>query len=351
MTERVAPRQAPPSVVSLSFSNFKCSSGTGNTVETTVSTLPCAAFFLFLFTNLKIDGSHTVITVSSCNKNQQQIMGGDGGVIASNRKYLRGAGTADHTGDSQRNADKTCSDKEVSQELMSLCYLTKAPLILNQAAIVADPYGRLYHKEAAVEALLRRKHNSNKDEFGPHVRGFRDLMDVRFHVSNGTAMPSCPVTGEELNGQHPALLIRNNHTTGANVISERAIKEMGAVDLQSEFGPFDVVTDLVRLAPPPAMMDEIVEAIRVQHEQERTQEKSSKKSKKRKPNDHGDQHEQSKRRSRINKTNGESRQIKAARQRVQTAVNSNNVLSSLFTDSSKVMSEKEKNNTLFARMG
>jgi hypothetical protein len=29
-------------------------------------------------------------------------MGGDGGVIASNRKYMRGAGTADHTADASR---------------------------------------------------------------------------------------------------------------------------------------------------------------------------------------------------------------------------------------------------------
>ena len=81
-------------------------------------------------------------------------MGGDGGVIASNRKYMRGAGTADHTGDLNRHA----AQKFNAQEVMKTCALTKTPLHTSVGnTIVTDPYGSLYHKEAAVQALLTRK--------------------------------------------------------------------------------------------------------------------------------------------------------------------------------------------------
>jgi Rtf2 RING-finger len=274
-------------------------------------------------------------------------MGGDGGVIASNRKYLRGAGTADHTGDSQRHTEKT-SDKQVSQELLRLCYLTKAPLFQTNQAIVADPYGRLYHKEAVVEALLRRKHPSEQDEFGPHVRGLKDLHPVRFHLNH--QIPMCPVTGAELNGQQPAFLIpqhphqHNNNSydkDGVNVISERAIKEMGVEALQSDYGPFER-SSLVRLAPPPSMMEEIIEAVRIQQEHELT--RQSKKEKKRKLKHHG-QVEQGRKNVKMD------RQLTAARQRVQSAVQTNDILSSLFTDNTTSKSDKEKKDALFARMG
>lgn len=271
-------------------------------------------------------------------------MGGDGGVIASNRKYLRGAGTADHTGDSQRHTEKS-SDKQVSQELLRLCYLTKAPLFqTKQQVIVADPYGRLYHKEAAVEALLRRRnHPSEQDEFGPHVRGLKDLQPVRFHLIH--QIPMCPVTGAELNGQHPAFLIptrsHDNENVSVNVISERAIKEMGVEALQADFGPFER-SSLVRLAPPPSIMDEIIEVVRLQQEYEPT--KQSKNEKKRKLKQNG-QVEPERKNVKMNS------QMTAARQRVQSAVQSNDILSSLFTDNTTSKSDKDKKDTLFARMG
>jgi hypothetical protein len=260
-------------------------------------------------------------------------MGGDGGVIASNRKYLRGAGTADHTGDSRhRHAPEQITPHAVSQELLTTCYLTKHPLLLHGgAAIVADPYGRLYLKEAAVEALLRRR--THEDALGTHVRGLKDLFRVQFQCT-ADHKPTCPVTGIELNGRHPALLVRSRRD-GVNVISERALKELGTDALTVEYGDLDTV---LRLAPPPTMMEDIVETVKL--EQQQQLKTSSKKERKRKQPEKG-----------ILAVRKESKRAHETLLKVQAAVQSNEVLSSLFTDHTKQISDKDKKDSLFARMG
>jgi hypothetical protein len=266
-------------------------------------------------------------------------MGGDGGVIASNRKYMRGAGSADHTADARRDKN---DEKESMLERMRTCHVTKTPLSFRQS-IVACAYGRLYSKEAAVEALLRRK-QSEKDELGSHVRGLKDLYPVHFHLTTdavGNDVPTCPVTGVELNGNHPAFLIHNKkNVEQPNVLSERAVKEIGMEALQADYGPFES-ENMIRLAPPESMMEEIREAVAKKHELEKTTKKSSKKDgKKRKKTD------EVLHKSKALKT---SSVADAARMRVASAVASNDVLSSLFTSKTGSVSEKEKHNNLFAR--
>lgn len=265
-------------------------------------------------------------------------MGGDGGVIASNRKYMRGAGTADHTADASRQRGEQASEKEIVQELMALCYLTKVPLNFKDNQIVADPYGRLYHKEAVVEALIRRKQQEN-DELGIHIRGLRDLQTVRFELS-ASNKPICPVTSVELNGINPAFLIPHRKDGGVNVLSDRALKEMGKEALREEYGDLQ---DLLRLAPPPSMMEEIQANVHAQHERERTEKatkNAGKKDKKRKQTPCVEE----KLRGKQPKVSGVSN---AARQRVQSAVESNEVLSSLFTTKRDV-SMKQRADNLFA---
>jgi hypothetical protein len=267
-------------------------------------------------------------------------MGGDGGVIASSRKYMRGAGTADHTGDEKRNREQT-SEKEVVQELLKLCYLTKVPLNFKNHRIVADPYGRLYHKEAVVEALLRRKQQES-DELGKHIRGLKDLKTVHFELSPLLSKPICPVTSVELNGLNPAFLLPHRKDGGVNVLSERAMKEMGKEALKEEYGD---LADLVRLAPPPSMMEEIQTKVEEQQEIEKAEKMANKLSNKKK------------RKIENNKGGEKKKKIKtikaavtvtdAARKRVQSAVESNDVLSSLFTKERNV-SHKQRADNLFS---
>jgi hypothetical protein len=277
-------------------------------------------------------------------------MGGDGGVIASNRKYMRGAGTANHTADgASSKQQQEASAKEVQQELMSVCYLTKAPLNFKKQQIVADPYGRLYNKEAAVEALLRRKTSSDEvvNELGSHIRGLKDLVTLNVELSSSNdndAIPICPVTSVELNGVNPAVLLPHVKDGGVNVLAERSIKEMGKEALREEYGDLDHV---IRLAPPPRMMEEIIKKVQEQHDLE----KAAKLAKKKKRNKSGDDDEEArkKKKKKLQAVNKKSSTVTdAARQRMKSAVESNHVLSSLFA-TKKNISEKERGDSLFAR--
>lgn len=287
-------------------------------------------------------------TRNQANKHYEQtdqlIMGGDGGVIASNRRYMRGAGTADHTADSTRSrGEKQVSDREDALERMRTCALTKAPLQFGEQAIVVCPYGRLYHKEAAVEALLRRKQSS--DELGSHIRGLKDLHEARFHLTkkaNGSQIPSCPVTGQEFNGRHPVILLVPGKKETANVVSQRAFKEMGREALETEYGPFQ---DEIRLAPPASELGEIMEVLEAKRKKKEKSKKSSKKDKKRKEISDGNNKKPKQNRPKVAKVG----LADVARGRVQDAVKSNEVLSSLFTTQDRKVTDKERNDNLFAR--
>lgn len=167
------------------------------------------------------------------------------------------------------------------------------------ADIVACPHGKLYKREKALEALLQRSQSSSLEDgsgaLGLHIRGMRDLHPVRFQVvdasssssstsssskgmtatKNGNGkqhknyVPVCPITGSEIGSGNVTffLIVRSKKEKniagaaienkeeddvvedGPNVLSERAIKEMGIAGLQSEYGPFEE-QDMIRLAPP-----------------------------------------------------------------------------------------------------
>ena len=231
-------------------------------------------------------------------------MGGDGGTISSNRTYLRGAGKACHTADHPSNAHKRTQiiETERAKLTLSTCAISGAALDLSPMKssssregstvsgmdIVACPYGKLYKREKVLEALLYRSQTGggeggdNNNMLGTHIRGMKDLHPVRFHVTTtsqqgdiGTGSqtakytPTCPITGSEIgSGNVPCYLIvrtkskdkKNKKNDGdvddevehnPNVLSERAIKEMGIQGLQSEYGPFEE-EDMIRLAPPTA---------------------------------------------------------------------------------------------------
>jgi hypothetical protein len=237
-------------------------------------------------------------------------MGGDGGVVATNRRYMRGAGTADHTGDYYRtNHEAQLQQKFNAAEAMTTCALTKTPLFINKnnssnitddtihstttttnndassfAMIVTDLYGTLYHKEAAVQALLRRKQrqqkdhtnnnvvdNSNREILGAHVRRLADLYDVRFHRENN--ITTCPITGKALNGNIPAIVLVPGKASTPNVVSESALHQLSNDELEEEYGP---ILRTVRLAPPPTVLEDIKKKVLQEHEKEEEEQRKKK---------------------------------------------------------------------------
>jgi hypothetical protein len=270
-------------------------------------------------------------------------MGGDGGVIASNRKFMRGAGTANLAGDHGESSGKK-QQQYNAHEAMTTCALTKAPLHTTgtgEIAIVACPYGRLYHKEAAVQVLLRRRKMDNNqdqivDELGAHVRKLSDLYNVRFHRETEAQVTTCPITGKALQGIIPAILLVPGKLDTPNVVSEGALQQLSQDELQAEYGPIQLK---VRLAPPPTVWKEMQEAlVTLREEQQRT--KKDKKPKKRK---------QEKEATTATISNRPNKAPKAQAQvtTVHVAVQSNSVLSSLFT-TKKAVSEKQHKDSLFA---
>ncbi len=243
-------------------------------------------------------------------------MGGDGGTIGSTRAYLRGAGkachTADHPSSARERSKKAVSDDGVGRAklIFSTCAVSGGTLDFSPRRagaataddLVACPYGKLYKREKILEALLRRARGiggGGEDDYSTdghaqiastsisHIRGMKDLHAVRFHVTTITGgdgvinngknrtyyTPGCPITGSDIgSGKVPSYVIVRSTTKmkntngveddeascGPNVLSERAIKEMGVQGLQAEFGPFEE-KDMILLAPPIAggVFDEI----------------------------------------------------------------------------------------------
>ncbi|GAB5034780.1 rtf2 homolog [Nannochloropsis oceanica] len=197
-------------------------------------------------------------------------MGNDGGVLAMQRKYMRGLGN--------KMGEKP--SEEMNKRFRALirsrvCAVSSEAL---RDPIVACELGHLYNKEAVLLALLERTLNP---AFA-HIRGMKDLIPCRLTINPNwtdetaavaaaneasasreakgesknagagafvdeelTSKYICPVARVEMNAKQPFVVIRS---TGW-VLSERALKEIGEASLQDEYGPFDVADDLIQLVP------------------------------------------------------------------------------------------------------
>jgi len=167
-------------------------------------------------------------------------MGGDGGVIAVNRSFLR------QCGDGFLNeADRGGVDERERKQLR-----TKVCAVSNEALkepIVACELGYLYNKDALLTALLNKTLNPTFS----HVRGMKDIIETKFtkntearEQGEDTTQFMCPVTMIEFTGRYSFSVIRK---TGW-VLSDKAINEVGIESLQVEYGPFSS-DDIIRLAP------------------------------------------------------------------------------------------------------
>ena len=158
-------------------------------------------------------------------------MGGDGGVIAAKREYMRAGGSK------ELHDEEGKSVKQIQILRSKSCSLSQKEL---EDPVVACELGNLYNKEAVLGYLLDKKIPSELS----HIRKMKeDVKEAKFHVSSSGAR-SCPLTGLDFNGMIPFVLV---WSTGF-VLSEKAVKEMGIYSLQEEYGPFSE-DDLVKLLP------------------------------------------------------------------------------------------------------
>ncbi|KAL7560156.1 hypothetical protein ACA910_013166 [Epithemia clementina (nom. ined.)] len=297
-------------------------------------------------------------------------MGGDGGVIPKNRRYLRGAGASDKTGnDASGSHDRNGATdpavvKEEQARAMKICAISNQPLVLSDASkgeesVVVCPYGRLYNREAVVEALLEQKIKKTKDPRLDHIRGLKDLHSVRFHLGrsssqandrgggggndDGALVQMCPVRGTELNGQIPAVVLVPGSPGLPNVVSARAIQEMGKEAIEQVYGP---AKQSIKLLP----SGEELKAIKLEQQAIIMAADSKKRNGGSKKRKELLQHEMvespnktiKKKETADGPSNKESCQLHTKPQ--------SKILTSIFTQPT-TLSEKEKANNLFARTG
>jgi len=241
-------------------------------------------------------------------------MGGDGGTKAVKRSYLRGAGAATTSADLARRGAGSKLDPSVAaqeaQRRFTHCAVSEQPLDFKDGDIVACPYGRLYNREAAVEALIAQKQKQHQDDDAPssssmaHIRGLKDLYSCKFQTAANN-IPICPITARELTRCTAYVLLSNKKSTTttttddeqqqqqqaiSNVVSEYALKEMGEEALLQEYG----ASRKLRLAPTLDLLKEIERQWQEQCATEKVlQAATKKKSKKKHKRSHHDEKEPS----------------------------------------------------------
>jgi Rtf2 RING-finger len=279
-------------------------------------------------------------------------MGGDGGVVATNRRFMRGVGTADHTGDATTTPTNSAAEVKANQdrealELLTTCALTKAKLGASDS-VVACRYGRLYLKEAAVQVLLKRKMGETtpfEDDALEHVKKLSDLYPARGHYQGESLV--CPVTAKPLTGRvPPAILLVPGNVDTSNIVSEFADKQLTVEDMETEYGPIE---RRIHLAPTPEQLKEAKEEL--EEEQKNKKVKKGKDSSGGKRKRGGDETKEALSSFPAKTTKKASVLGEVIRSKVDSVLQSNEVLSSLFVDKTakSTTSVKDKKDNLFAR--
>ena len=169
-------------------------------------------------------------------------MGGDGGVLPTGRKFIRGCGKSV---EDKKEDGKNVTKAQIMRTV--ICAQSSEPLT---EPIIACEMGNLYSKEAMLLAII----NKTLNPLHSHVRGMKDVITLKltsnpaYSAADDDEKSSpryiCPVTSMEFNGIHPFAVI---WSTGY-VISVKAIREIGIEALQQDYGPFDA-DDVVQLVP------------------------------------------------------------------------------------------------------
>jgi hypothetical protein len=158
------------------------------------------------------------------------------------------------------------------------CCLTNEALDVS-TPVVCDEIGNLFAKEGLLVALVDK---TLPPEYS-HIRGLRDVVGLVFHPNPDTPTAgtdvdwstdnwspfTCPIANVEMNGRHPFVALRRRNQEGGfatveggrvNVISEKALREVGIEALQAEYGPF-TVDDVIPLVPGDVERVALIEAM------------------------------------------------------------------------------------------
>lgn len=232
-------------------------------------------------------------------------MGGDGGCHPNGRKFMQG------TMECSKLEKELKAGPDKREQLLirtRTCCLTNT-LLEADSPIVADELGSLFAKEGLLTALVEK---ALPPEF-EHIRGMRDVIECRFfanpapppsrgvrdemNVGLETWAPfSCPVAGVEMNGRYPFVVLRRpgggaaGEDTRVNVLSEKALKQVGLDALQAEYGPV-TEADVIKLVPTDVERARMVANLDTARAAERAAKfdaKAAKKASKRKAEDTGD---------------------------------------------------------------
>ncbi|CAG7732399.1 unnamed protein product [Allacma fusca] len=175
------------------------------------------------------------------------------------------------------------------------CAVSQAPL---QQPVVGCELGRIYNKDAVIEALLDK---SKATEVVAHLRTLRDVKELKLtenptwtenevvdqqgdgYVDTQTAKWICPIVGQEMNGKFRFVFI---WSCGC-VLSERAIKEVGSSKKAMESDSFECLkcqkpfsaADVIQLNP---IEEDEISQTRQKMEARREKVKNAKKAKKQK---------------------------------------------------------------------
>ena len=170
--------------------------------------------------------------------------------------------------------------------------------------VVADEIGNLFSKEALLTVIVEKRLPAEYS----HIRGLRDIIPCIFFKnksasdtasSNADAWSmdtwspySCPIANVEMNGRYPFVVLRKKKKSSissssssaeekpcVNVISEKALKQVGIAALQDEYGPFDE-EDVIKLVPSEEERECLVHKMQSRRDREMARKAEKKKTKK-----------------------------------------------------------------------
>lgn len=186
---------------------------------------------------------------------------------ATDRRFMRG--TKDNADEQAQDAGLDLKDIKKHQRSRSEeCAISGEVLRL---PIVICQLGNLYNKECLLECLL----NKSIPPSYSHIRSLKDVKEIKVTLNPSYKDNSssdnnqrkvcqfvCPVTQQDFNGIFPFFVI----WPSGQLLSEKAIREVGEAALQDDYGPFTLTdesgrSDLVKVLPTTEELPAMVQAM------------------------------------------------------------------------------------------